>query len=797
MGKSRSIIVLTILLVSSLAFLESSAPITARGEESIAFSKMSSDDVPMDGPGSLLGDLAKSPPEPSAELPSTEITGDSQASLQSATNLPVVTLTINKGAPSSRSILVFLAINTTASDISDMRFRNEDDSWTAWEPFAPSKRWKLSGRNGDKVVSVQVRDALGNIYEASDGITADVTLGTRSVNVEYYQAYVYSAGNWQFELNLDGYWSGSDGAIWADWQPEGLVDFYWDIYDPYYDAYEEALTQETVIAPNTPSVSFQLRAREWDHNHYPFGGWRWEVDITSTVTITLDAINWSDPFGGLMHYGDEVDSGGEVRHYYRSHFMNSPPSFASAPSWAWVWPDLQPLTLLQGQSFTFHTEDAIDRNGDSFEYLWDKDYDGSIWSPYDPNVFSVDSFAQSPTFTYTTPGTYVVRLCLLDQGGTIFSSYRALVEVLADTDGDGLSDEDEGIYGTDPLNPDTDGDGFLDGDEVHNYGCDPLDPSSRPLTTIFSINNAAAATISTNVNLALEMTNVPAEGAPDQMRFKNEGDPDWTPWEPFASRKDWTVSSGDGLKTIWVQVNDTLGNSGEASDAILLNTTIGSHEVAVAYTQARIGEAHDMGSLGEWIFYLTIGGTTIYTEQFALDDYQSAFFDYLRLNGAVSGSIPLGITFQAAEWDLDWSTNPPGWYIDFLSASSRSLAYQWADQTTQFVLLPDSTTAIPTNQWASAVDSSTEISHYFDLYITNQAPIADPITGGTVIQYQGIALQGSGYDPEGDCFEYQWDMDYDGVTFDADYHSANPTIMYSAPGTYTIAFRILDVLGEA
>ncbi|UXB09953.1 hypothetical protein GP476_00095 (plasmid) [Aeromonas dhakensis] len=46
----------------------------------------------------------------------------------------------------------------------------------------------------------------------------------------------------------------------------------------------------------------------------------------------------------------------------------------------------------------------------------------------------------------------------------------------SDTDGDGLNDGDEATHGTDPLKPDTDGDGLNDGVEVTN-GSNPLDPN--------------------------------------------------------------------------------------------------------------------------------------------------------------------------------------------------------------------------------------------------------------------------------------------------------------------------------
>jgi hypothetical protein len=54
---------------------------------------------------------------------------------------------------------------------------------------------------------------------------------------------------------------------------------------------------------------------------------------------------------------------------------------------------------------------------------------------------------------------------------------KKVLVLAVDTDGDGLSDEEEAAIGTDPTNPDTDGDGLSDGVEVA-LGTDPLDPDT-------------------------------------------------------------------------------------------------------------------------------------------------------------------------------------------------------------------------------------------------------------------------------------------------------------------------------
>ncbi|PIR41356.1 MAG: hypothetical protein COV31_01510 [Candidatus Yanofskybacteria bacterium CG10_big_fil_rev_8_21_14_0_10_46_23] len=56
-----------------------------------------------------------------------------------------------------------------------------------------------------------------------------------------------------------------------------------------------------------------------------------------------------------------------------------------------------------------------------------------------------------------------------------------------DFDSDGLSNQDEAFWTTDPYNPDTDGDGFLDGEEVLS-GHDPLNSQEGDLLTKNSIS---------------------------------------------------------------------------------------------------------------------------------------------------------------------------------------------------------------------------------------------------------------------------------------------------------------------
>ena len=85
------------------------------------------------------------------------------------------------------------------------------------------------------------------------------------------------------------------------------------------------------------------------------------------------------------------------------------------------------------------------------------------------------------------------------------------------------------------------------------------------------VNGGQISTSSINVTLNLTATDL--EGEAIEMRFSNDGIT-WSSWESKISTKSWTLSHGEGSKTVYMQLRDTAGNISNAfSDTIVLDTT--------------------------------------------------------------------------------------------------------------------------------------------------------------------------------------------------------------------------------
>jgi hypothetical protein len=85
------------------------------------------------------------------------------------------------------------------------------------------------------------------------------------------------------------------------------------------------------------------------------------------------------------------------------------------------------------------------------------------------------------------------------------------------------------------------------------------------------INGGAAVTNSRNATLTLSATD--ALSSVTQMRFSNTGI-SYSTAEPYGTAKAWTLSTGTGTKTVYVQFKDALGNwSGAFTDTIVYDTS--------------------------------------------------------------------------------------------------------------------------------------------------------------------------------------------------------------------------------
>lgn len=106
--------------------------------------------------------------------------------------------------------------------------------------------------------------------------------------------------------------------------------------------------------------------------------------------------------------------------------------------------------------------------GDSQIYLKQKNA-ANNWG-LEKRISSSSSVAHDPSITIDKFGNYYIAYVERYQ----LTTETYIVYGFIDTDGDGLSDLDEAIYGTNPALADTDGDTISDGNEILVYGTNPL-----------------------------------------------------------------------------------------------------------------------------------------------------------------------------------------------------------------------------------------------------------------------------------------------------------------------------------
>ena len=99
--------------------------------------------------------------------------------------------------------------------------------------------------------------------------------------------------------------------------------------------------------------------------------------------------------------------------------------------------------------------------------------------------------------------------------------------------------------------------------------------TTPPAVTYLRINNGSAYATSTSVTLNSSVSGV------YQMRFSNDNST-WSSWQTYSTSKSWTITSGDGTKTVYAQYRDSLYNTtSSVSDTINLDTDTPSPSILI------------------------------------------------------------------------------------------------------------------------------------------------------------------------------------------------------------------------
>ncbi|MDX1706000.1 hypothetical protein [Pseudidiomarina sp.] len=147
--------------------------------------------------------------------------------------------------------------------------------------------------------------------------------------------------------------------------------------------------------------------------------------------------------------------------------------------WINAWSNLYSQGI-NGHNWTRYTKEISGQGSFVLNLL----ADNCSWIYIDGNLVGFQPPVSYPT-TYPVQlnGNHTLDFLIFDGGGLAGGMFRLETNagtVFADTDDDGLTDAEEVLTQTDPLNPDSDGDGFLDGEEVA-AGSDPNDPNDTPV----------------------------------------------------------------------------------------------------------------------------------------------------------------------------------------------------------------------------------------------------------------------------------------------------------------------------
>ena len=311
-------------------------------------------------------------------------------------------------------------------------------------------------------------------------------------------------------------------------------------------------------------------------------------------------------------------------------------------------------------------------------------------------------------------------------------------------------------------------------------------PDTTPPTGSVVINGGAAATSSRTVTLTLYSTD--SGGSVVGMRFSNDGKT-WSSEVPYASSRQWTLTSGDGLKTVYANFQDASGNwmRSPVSDTITLASDTDGDGLPDAWETAHGLDPNDPGDAA-----LDADGDGISN----LEEYHEGTDP-----GDFSDNMPV------SRAGTDRTVDPTRVYLDGSGSSDPNgdtLQYTWTQVSgpvTVQLLSAASARASFVGTRAGiyrfmlrCFDGKASATDTVNITIRNVAPSVSAGSDMTVEAHTPVTLHAVGSDPNNDELSYRWTLVSGEGAVLPDMRRQDIPVSFEAGGQYRFSVTCSDGL---